>query len=129
MKPGQHGTHHMIRNFALISLLLVSLAPARIAADVGGELKGFNLQGRFAVMANSSLRSTLEGWTRASGWTLIWDQDSDYRIRASAVFPGAFEDAVIDLVDSIHLDNPELSVVLYRGNRVVHVENRYSAGD
>lgn len=109
--------------------LTASLMAGPVMADVGGHLSSVTPRGSFAVMANSSLRTTLEGWSRSSGWTLIWDQEGDYQIRASAVFPGDFEAAVIDLVDSIHLDNPELSVVLYRGNRVVHVENRYSTGN
>lgn len=107
---------------------LVALLPMAAMADVGGSFAR-SADGRFAVMSGSSLRDTLEGWARSSGWTLIWDQDSDYLIRSSAVFTGDFETAVIDLVDSIHLDNPELSVVLYRGNAVVHIENRYSGGD
>lgn len=117
----------------IIALVKVTLAALLMAgpsfADVGGHMVAATPRGSFAVMANSSLRTTLEGWSRSSGWTLIWDQDGDYEIRASAVFSGDFESAVIGLVDSIHLDNPELSVVLYRGNRVVHVENRHSAGD
>lgn len=104
-------------------------APGSVQADMPGGAMPTMHQGRFAVMAESSLRNTLEGWSRASGWTLIWDKEADFRIRASAVFPGTFEEAVVSLVDSIHLDNPELSVVIYRGNRVVHVENRHSSGD
>lgn len=107
---------------------MVAMIPFTALADVGGSLTR-GPDGRFAVMSGSSLRNTLEGWARSSGWTLIWDQESDYLIRSSAVFTGDFETAVIDLVDSIHLDNPELSVVLYRGNAVVHIENRYSSGD
>lgn len=112
-----------------MTALMISLAPLSVSADIGGKMTGINLNGRFAVMANASLRNTLEGWSRSSGWTLIWDQESDYLIRASAIFPGDFETAVVELVDSIHLDHPELSVVMYRGNRVVHVENRYATGD
>lgn len=111
------------------TLLACLLSPAMMMADVDGVITGLHQKGGFAVMANSHLRPTLEGWSRASGWTLIWDQEDDYEIRASAIFTGDFESAVTDLVDSIHLDNPELSVVLYRGNRVIHVENRYSTGD
>ncbi len=116
----------------LLSTLIAAgtlAAPVPLLADVGGKMMAPIQEGRFAVMAGASLRTTLEGWARNSQWTVIWDMDSDYRIRASAVFPGGFEGAVVDLVDSIHLDNPELSVVLYRGNSVVHVESRYAVGD
>lgn len=105
-----------------------ALTPLPVTADIGQSMS-YVTEGRYAVMSGSSLRDTLEGWARSSGWTVIWDQESDYRIRSSAVFSGDFEKAVTDLVDSIHLDNPELSVVLYRGNTVVHIENRYASGD
>lgn len=120
-----------MRNKIIASIIaLGAISPAQpLLADAGGAMMAASHQGRFAVMADASLRNTLEGWARSSGWTVIWDQESDYRIRASAVFPGEFETAVVELVDSIHLDNPELSVVLYRGNRVLHVESRYAAGD
>lgn len=120
----------MLRKLTLAALLTICVLPAPLArADAPGGVMAAIHHGRFAVMAESSLRATLAGWSRSAGWTLVWDQESDYRIRASAVFDGSFEEAVIDLVDSIHLDNPELSVVLYRGNRVVHVENRHASGD
>lgn len=120
---------HPFAFFLGIALAGAIVAPGSPRADMPGGAMPTMHQGRFAVMAESSLRNTLEGWSRASGWTLIWDKEADFRIRASAVFPGTFEEAVVSLVDSIHLDNPELSVVIYRGNRVVHVENRHASGD
>lgn len=113
---------------ALIAMASSMAMPTAPKADAGLVIEAVQ-QGRYAVMAGSSLRSTLEGWGRSAGWSVVWDQESDYRIRASAVFPGDFEAAVVNLLDSIHLDHPELSVVLYRGNFVLHVENRYSTGD
>ena len=78
----------------------------------------------WAVMAGSTLKSTLEGWSRNASpeWSVIWDNPTDYRMRASATFYGSFEDAVGRLVDAVHQSNPELSVTLYRGNRVIHVD-------
>lgn len=121
----------MLRKSGYIALTLMAASmalPASVAADVGTVIQAVQ-QGRYAVMAGSSLHATLEGWGRSAGWSVVWDQESDYRIRASAVFPGDFETAVVSLLDSIHLDHPELSVVLYRGNFVLHVENRYATGD
>jgi len=77
----------------------------------------------WGVMSGSSLKGTIEGWARVSGWTIIWDNPVDYRIRASATFQGGFEEAVARLVDAIHQGSPELTVTLYRGNRVIHVED------
>lgn len=77
----------------------------------------------WAVLSGGSLKGTIEGWARASGWTVVWDNPVDYRIRASAAFQGTFEQAVAGLVDAIHQASPELTVTLYRGNRVLHVED------
>lgn len=82
----------------------------------------------WAVMSGSSLKGTMEGWARASGWTIVWDNPVDYRIRVSATFQGDFEMAVARLVDAIHQGSPELNVTLYRGNRVLHVEDPSRSG-
>ncbi len=76
----------------------------------------------WAAMSGSDLKGTLDGWSRAAGWTLVWDSPVNYRLRASAQFAGDFETAVSSLVDTIHRSNPEVMVTMYRGNRVVHVE-------
>ena len=77
----------------------------------------------WSVPAGSSLRESLEGWSEAAGWTVVWDSMTDYRIRVSATFSGSFENAVSELVFAVHLTNPELSVTLYRGNMVLHAES------
>jgi hypothetical protein len=77
----------------------------------------------WGVMSGASLKGTIEGWARVSGWTIVWDNPVDYRIRASATFQGGFEEAVARLVDAIHQGSPELTVTLYRGNKVIHVED------
>lgn len=82
----------------------------------------------WAVMSGASLKSTIEGWARSSGWTVIWDNPFDYRIRASTTFHGGFEEAVARLIDAIHQNSPEMTVTLYRGNRVIHVEDVSSPG-
>jgi hypothetical protein len=77
----------------------------------------------WGVMSGAGLKGTIEGWARVAGWTIVWDNPVDYRIRASATFHGGFEEAVARLVDAIHQGSPELTVTLYRGNRVLHVED------
>ncbi|MFG6083439.1 toxin co-regulated pilus biosynthesis Q family protein [Paracoccus litorisediminis] len=78
----------------------------------------------WVIMAGSSLKSTLEGWSRVSGWTLIWDSPVDYRVRASATFRGGFEKSASRLIDSIYVGNPELSATFHRGNKVLHIQNQ-----
>lgn len=78
----------------------------------------------WAVMSGASLKGTLEAWSRNAGWTLVWDSGSDYELRASATFEGRFEEAVGKLVDGIYASNPHFTATLYRGNRVLHIEDQ-----
>jgi len=105
-------------------MLAVSGAPGR--ADPTPPLQAEEPVARqevWAVMSGASLKGTIEGWARVSGWTVIWDNPIDYRIRASATFHGGFEEVVARLVDAIHQNSPNMTVTLYRGNRVLHVED------
>jgi hypothetical protein len=91
------------------------------AGEAGGAPAVRTSRG-WAAMSGGDLKGTLDGWSRAAGWTLVWDSPVNYRLRASAQFAGDFETAVARLVDTIHRSNPEVLVTMYRGNRVVHVE-------
>ncbi len=121
------------RKFRLNSILTcLALIPALIAVSVpahseqdasaSGESPAVHRE-VWAVLSGGSLKSTIEGWARISGWTVVWDNPVDYRIRASTTFQGGFEEAVARLVDAVHQGSPELTVTLYRGNRVLHVED------
>ncbi len=92
------------------------------AGGTGGDAAAVRTSRGWAAMSGSDLKATLDGWSRAAGWTLVWDSPVNYRLRASAQFAGDFETAVASLVDTIHRSNPEVLVTMYRGNRVVHVE-------
>lgn len=117
---------------ALKSLLLTLplgaalLSPGIAQADQAGDGAVLTMaqEGRWVVMAGTSLKDTLEGWTRVSGWTLIWDSPVDYRMRASATFRGSFEESGSKLIDSIYEHNPELAATFHRGNRVLHIANK-----
>ena len=106
------------------SALLAVAAPVHSepAASAIGESAAVHRE-VWAVLSGGSLKATIEGWARISGWTVVWDNPVDYRIRASTTFQGDFEEAVARLVDAIHQGSPELTVTLYRGNRVLHVED------
>ena len=110
---------------ALLLATALSGQAAPSFADAGGTGSGapaVRTARGWAAMSGSDLKATLDGWSRAAGWTLVWDSPVNYRLRASAQFGGDFETAVASLVDTIHRSNPEVLVTLYRGNRVVHVE-------
>ncbi len=106
--------------------MLAALCNSGIAhADVGTPGDPPAVTGSaWIIMANTSLKATLEGWCRVSGWTLIWDSPVDYRMRASASFPGSFEESASSLIDSIYIGNPELAATFHRGNRVLHIQNQ-----
>lgn len=100
--------------------------PSIASADVGGVVYGqvITKGGAWAVIKNAYLKATLEGWCREAGWDLIWESSSDYQLGASAAFHEDFEGAVTHLIDSIYINNPEITATLYRGNRVLHIEER-----
>lgn len=104
----------------------VSMINGVAYADTGGNVAGFQAQrgGAWAVIKGSSLKATLEGWSREAGWDLIWDSSSDYQLGASAAFHEDFESAVAHLIDSIYIENPELTATLWRGNKVLHIQER-----
>jgi len=104
--------------------LALSLGPVRAEPPVEpSSAEPIAQQEVWAVMSGASLKGTIEGWSRITGWTVVWDNPLDYRIRSSATFHGGFEEAVALLVDAIHQNSPEMTVTLYRGNSVIHVED------
>lgn len=108
-------------------LLFAFLAalPCAGLADTGTVPQGkAAIEGHWAVMAGTSLKSTLESWCRSAGWTLIWDSPVDYRLRASVSFPGGFEESAARLIDSIYQSNPELIATFHRGNKVLHIQDQ-----
>ncbi len=111
---------------AAILALGTTVAPAPAKADGGAQVSGMVVKkgGAYAVIKGSYLKATLEGWCREAGWDLIWDSSSDYQLGASAAFHQDFEGAVTSLIDSIYFNNPEITATLYRGNKVLHIEER-----
>lgn len=119
--------------FVALPLLFI-LVQERTFADGYGAIPGVN-SGKseptenassasrgWAAMSGTTLKDTLEAWAMADGWTVVWDTETNYGLRASSTFNGTFVDAVKEIVDSIHVSNPELTVTVYTGNRVVHVQ-------
>ena len=108
-----------LRNPAAIRGLAAASAIALLFQ--GSAFAEANGPSDWAVMAETSLRSSMQGWADAAGWTVFWDGPFDYRLRVSASFSGNFEEAIIALVRAVRLSEPGIAVTLYRGNKVVHV--------
>lgn len=107
------------RNPAAIRSLAATSAVALLLS--GSAFAEGNSPSEWAVMAEASLRSSLQGWANAAGWTVFWDGPFDYRLLVSASFSGNFEEAIIALLRAVRLSEPGIAVTLYRGNKVVHV--------
>lgn len=107
------------------ALAAIILSAGVATADVGGSnTPPPGTDHSWVIMAGSSLKSTLEGWCKVAGWTLIWDSPVDYRVRASATFDGDFQKAAAQLIDSVYESNPELNAVFHRGNNVLHISDQ-----
>lgn len=102
-------------------VIMICLAAPVMAQDQSRSVQSG--QGVWAVMSGATLKTTLEGWSRNDGWELVWDASTDYRIKSSTAFYGSFEQVSERLVASVYRVYPEVSVTLYKGNRVVHVQN------
>jgi hypothetical protein len=74
-------------------------------------------------MSGATVKTTLEGWARVQGWTVVWDDRSDYLVQGSAVLRGDFEQAVAQLFDIADDANPSLAFTLYQGNATLHVSS------
>ena len=106
-----------------VTMRSLAAAGLLILAGGGALADGGAVPSNWAVLADSSLRASLQGWAESAGWTLVWEGPLDFRIQVSAEFEGSFEDAVAALVDAVHLSDPGLAVTLYRGNKVVHARS------
>ncbi|MDE0111014.1 MAG: toxin co-regulated pilus biosynthesis Q family protein [Albidovulum sp.] len=111
---------------AAITVAVPMNIPAASADASLSESEGAQMLG-WAVLEGSSLRLSLEGWSDAAGWTLVWDSPADYRLGASAAFSGSFENAVSNLLNAIYPTAPEIVATLYRGNYVLHIASSFSA--
>lgn len=99
-----------------------AMLPTVATADAPTASEPATMRGdSWVILAGSSLKPTLEGWTRAAGWTLVWDSPVDYRVRASASYKGSFVASAAALADSISRENPELGVEFFQGNRALHI--------
>lgn len=109
----------------LSALALVSAVGAANPALAGASTDGASARakgivtaesqtsGRWIVPAGSSLKEVLETWGAQAGYEVMWDSDVDYRLRASSTFTGTYKEAASALIDSVHIDYPELRASFY----------------
>lgn len=73
------------------------------------------------VFAGDSLENVLMDWADKSGWTVVWNSEYSYPIKASARFEGNFMDASAALIRSFNKANPPVRGEFYKGNKVLVV--------
>lgn len=126
-QPGAHRRPYRVLLAVLAVVVLTTDSPAIADAGPAGGFRDERArvaQGpdQWGVLSGSTLRETLESWSEAAGWSVVWDSELDYRLRASSKYRGSYTTAVQALADSVHRTNPELTITLYTGNKVVHVQ-------
>lgn len=69
----------------------------------------------------ATLSDTLASWAERSGWKVIWETDSDFRLAAAGQFEGQFQDAAQRLIEAFGRTRPRLRATFYGGNSVLRV--------
>lgn len=77
------------------------------------------------IMRGKDLRTQLDSWSTAAGWSLVWESEYSYSIQANASFKGDYISVVKQLFSALGEDvTPKLYPELYQGNRVLKVSNQ-----
>lgn len=74
---------------------------------------------RFIVREGGDLKSTLEQWNEAFGWTIRWFTDHEYPIEANHEFKGPFKDAAKELLGHFAEAEPPISAKFFKNNVIV----------
>lgn len=75
----------------------------------------------FIAQSGRTLRDTLRQWAERSQWSVIWNTDRDYIIKAGATFNGDFVHAASELLRALAKARPSVKGIFYSGNRVLTV--------
>lgn len=67
------------------------------------------------------LFNILSQWCADAGWTLVWKTNDSYRVLSAASFSGDFVTAVRKLFSSIGMQNLNVYIRFYTGNKVLLV--------
>lgn len=81
----------------------------------------------YSVRVGDDLREVLSRWTRAAGWTLVWNSSYEFQIAGSANFASNFVDAAGALLAAMQEARPSPVGDLYRANCVLVINDGLSA--
>jgi hypothetical protein len=107
---------------AVALLLGFSFASPSLAADFDGAGNA-----SYSVRAGDDLRNVLSNWTRAAGWTLVWNSSYDFQIAGNASFQRNFVDAAGELLTAMQEARPSPVGDIYRANCVIVISDGLSA--
>ncbi|EDU9608042.1 hypothetical protein YT03_004201 [Salmonella enterica subsp. enterica] len=75
----------------------------------------------WSIQRGSNLFNVLSEWASDAGWSLVWKPDVSYQVLSTATFHGDFSSAVQQLFSSKGLDELNIYVRFYTGNKVLLV--------
>lgn len=87
--------------------------PARAAVPAAG----------FVAEKDQNLASVLQEWAAREGWHVEWKSEYQYRLRASARYPGGFVEASSELVRSMADARPQPTAEFFKGNKTLVIDN------
>lgn len=74
------------------------------------------------VLEGQTLYGVLSEWAKKEGWSVIWDNEYSYAIKASGVITGnSIDIAISNLLLSMGDITPKVYIKMYNGNKVILV--------
>lgn len=73
------------------------------------------------VERGENLFNVLSQWSGDAGWSLLWKVGGSYRVLSSATFSGDFISAVKQLFSAMGMQNINIYIKFYTGNKVLLV--------
>lgn len=116
MRQTALGTVAMLALLAFPTPAFAENVPDPIGAQAGPAIVDI-----WTAAEGATLSDTLASWAERSGWKLIWESDSDFRLAAGGQFEGAFQDASQHLIEAFGRTRPRLRATFYGGNLVLRV--------
>ncbi|EFZ4074310.1 hypothetical protein BMK33_002280 [Shigella flexneri] len=104
--------------------LSVSDIPKIESYQTGGYMNNGGGPGHnnlWRVERGSSLFNTLSQWAADAGWSLVWKVDTTYQVLSTATFSGDFTSAVKQLFSSSGMQDINIYLNFYMGNKVLLV--------
>lgn len=70
---------------------------------------------------DKSLNEVLKAWSEEAGWSVVWNSDYDYILRAGVEFESSFIEASTALIEAFEKADPPVFAEFYNKNRVIVV--------